>query len=253
MLSRDFVGGLVAIALGSLYLVFSFRQRVSALADTIGPAGMPKVLGILMVALGIILCATGCLSIPVSLLRRHQSEWEGEARKIFAGIRAAWHCSVIYLFLLACLGYVFSIALLLAAVAFYLGAACQLANDAVIAAAGAVVLWAIFVVLLGVPMPAGTFFSGLIWTRYSLLLLIWNSIWYWRQYWVLPGVLLVGALPGISPSITMALLLTFHLRIRAFHCHRLIGLHLCGGGIWRIDSRNSHPHSWHQCCGGLGY
>lgn len=157
MLSKDFVGGLVAIALGSLYLVFSFRQRVSALADTIGPAGIPKVLGILMVSLGIILCAQATYRTSRSVVPA-SSEWKGEARKIFRAF-GLLIIGVIYLFMLAFLGYVLSIALLLAAVAFYLGAAFNW-RMMLIAAAGAVVLWTIFVILLGVPMPAGLFSQG---------------------------------------------------------------------------------------------
>lgn len=156
MLSRDFVGGLVAIVLGSLYLLFAFRQRVSALADTIGPAGIPKVLGILMVALGIILCAQSIYQrskfvVPAA------SEWDGEARKIYRAFGLIV-IAVIYLFILVFLGYVLSIALLLAALAFYLGAVFSW-RMVLIAVTGAVMLWMIFVFLLDVPMPAGILFQ----------------------------------------------------------------------------------------------
>lgn len=157
MLSKDFVGGLVAIALGSLYLIFSFRQRVSALADTIGPAGIPKVLGILMLSLGIILCAQAIFQTRKSFVPA-ATEWNGEARKIFRAFGLII-IGVIYLFLLAFLGYVLSIALLLVAIAFYLGAASSW-RMILVAAGGAVLLWTIFVILLGVPMPAGIFSQG---------------------------------------------------------------------------------------------
>lgn len=157
MLTRDFVGGLVAIGLGSLYLVFSFRQRVSALADSIGPAGMPKVLGILMVALGMILCVQAVYQYSKSVAPA-SVEWDGEGRKILRAFGLVG-IAVVYLFLLASLGYVFSIALLLAAVAIYLGAPVSW-RIAVIAVVGALMLWAIFVVLLDVPMPAGIFSQG---------------------------------------------------------------------------------------------
>jgi len=156
MLSRDFVGGMVAIALGSLYLFFSFRQRVSALADTIGPAGMPKVLGILMVSLGIILCVQAIYQSRKSVVPA-SAEWDGEARKIFRAFGLVV-VAVIYLFMLAFLGYVLSIALLLASLAFYLGAAFSW-RMIIIAAAGAAMLWAIFVILLDVPMPVGILFQ----------------------------------------------------------------------------------------------
>jgi putative tricarboxylic transport membrane protein len=115
------------------------------------------VLGILMVSLGIILCAQAIYQTSKSVVPA-SSEWKGEARKIFRAF-GLLIIGVIYLFMLAFLGYVLSIALLLAAVAFYLGAAFNW-RMMLIAAAGAVVLWTIFVILLGVPMPAGLFSQG---------------------------------------------------------------------------------------------
>lgn len=157
MFSRDLVGGLVAIVLGSLYLVFSIRQRVSALADSIGPAGMPKVLGFLMVALGIVLCIQAIYQYRKSALSS-PAEWDGIGGQILRAFGLVC-IAIAYIYLIAILGYVPSIALLLAAVAIYLGATISW-RLAVIALCGSLALWAIFVLLLDVPMPAGILFQN---------------------------------------------------------------------------------------------
>lgn len=157
MLSRDFAGGLAAIVLGSLYLYFAFQQRVSALADTIGPAGMPKVLGILMIALGLVLCLQA-LYQTYRLKVADSRQWQGQGRKLLraAGLLCL---AIAYLLVVSYLGYALSIAILLCIVALYLGAkpGWQLG---LVALGGATMLWAIFVIVLGVQMPAGMLLQG---------------------------------------------------------------------------------------------
>jgi putative tricarboxylic transport membrane protein len=154
MLSRDFIGGIAAILLGGLYLFFAFEQRVSALADSVGPAGMPKVLGFLMVALGLILCIQAAFN-SIKTRATGLSEWQGQGTQILRAFGLVG-LGLVYLSLITILGYAFSIALLLAVVAIYLGAPINW-RIAGIAIGGAGVLWAIFVLLLDVPMPSGFF------------------------------------------------------------------------------------------------
>ncbi len=154
LFTRDFVGGLAAILLAGFYLVFAFRQRVSALADTIGPAGMPKVLGFLMLGLGILLCAN---SLYQSIRHKEKltSQWQGQGHRILRAF-GLLSLAIVYLLLVNMLGYALSIAILLALVALYLGASpdWKLGLTALL---GAGFLWTIFVILLDVPMPAGIF------------------------------------------------------------------------------------------------
>ena len=154
MFSRDFVGGLIAFLLGSLYLVFAFRQRVSALADTVGPAGMPKVLGFLMLGLGVILCIQSAVhAMQTNAPGRY--EWQGEGKRLLRALGLVC-LAVSYLVLVAILGYVPAITILLALVEVKLGAQ-PTWRLAFIAGGGAIILWAIFVLLLDVPMPTGIF------------------------------------------------------------------------------------------------
>ena len=67
--------------------------------------------------------------------------------------------AIAYLLVVSYLGYALSIAILLCFVALYLGAkpGWQLG---LVALGGATMLWAIFVIVLGVQMPAGMLFQG---------------------------------------------------------------------------------------------
>ena len=154
MLSRDFVGGLSALLVGSLYLILSLNLRTSALADSIGPAGLPKTLGILMILLGLMLCTQAVYHYFKSG-KPEKSEWQGQGRRILraAGLLCL---GIAYLVAVKILGYAVSIAILLALVAMYQGAPANW-RVAAIAVGGAAILWAVFVLLLGVAMPSGIF------------------------------------------------------------------------------------------------
>jgi putative tricarboxylic transport membrane protein len=154
MLSRDFMGGLVAVLAGGLYLSLSLKLRSSALADSIGPAGLPNTLGILMIILGLVLCAQALWQYFKSG-RPKTSEWQGQGRRILRAFGLLC-LGMGYLVLVKILGYAMSIAILLALVALYQGATASWRVLA-IAAGGAATLWAVFVLLLGVSMPSGIF------------------------------------------------------------------------------------------------
>ncbi|MBT5032717.1 MAG: tripartite tricarboxylate transporter TctB family protein [Proteobacteria bacterium] len=154
MFSRDFVGGLAAVVTGSLYFFLSLNLRSSALADSVGPAGLPKILGGLMISLGLILCAQA-LYRSIKSNRLETNEWHGQGRRILRAFGLLC-LGVGYLLLVKTLGYALSIAILLALVAVYQGASANW-HLAAIASVGAGTLWAIFVLLLDVPMPSGIF------------------------------------------------------------------------------------------------
>jgi putative tricarboxylic transport membrane protein len=156
IITRDLVGGIGAIAIGAVYYAYASQMRVSALDDTVGPAGLPKVYAILMVVFGVIIAAGALLrslrmraaGLPV------KPEWAGQGRKATqaGGILLI---GIAYILLVPSIGYAPGIALLVLATALYQGAARDWRLVA-IAVAGAAVLWVIFVVLLGVSMPHGS-------------------------------------------------------------------------------------------------
>jgi putative tricarboxylic transport membrane protein len=150
ILSRDFVGGVVAVLIGVFYLSFAYDLRSSALDDLVGPGGMPKAYGWVLVGLGIALCL-------VTLVTRWRSEMAGEWND--QGRRIAWAAGllgigILYLLIVKSLGYLLSMMLLIAATMIYHGERPS-AKVLAVSAFGGVVLWALFVFVLGVSMPPG--------------------------------------------------------------------------------------------------
>jgi len=62
MLTRDFVGGVATIVIGAVYLYFAYQLRVSALDDSMGPGGLPRIYGWLLVGLGAVLIIQGVVA-----------------------------------------------------------------------------------------------------------------------------------------------------------------------------------------------
>lgn len=154
MLSRDFTGGIAAICIGGVYLFYTIQIRSSSLADSIGPAGIPRALGIIMIALGMILC----LQATIRYLKSEKPvkpAWTGEGKRIrnAAGLLLL---GIGYLAVVNTLGYIVSLTLLVTLTALYLGSPLSW-RVPVIAGGGALILWTLFVQLLGIAMPSGIF------------------------------------------------------------------------------------------------
>lgn len=156
MLTRDTVGGMASVLIGAAYLLVAYRLRVSALDDSLGPSGMPRILGWLMIGLGVVLVAQAVLARRTALAEARpakKGEWEGQGRRIaYAGGLLA--IGAAYLFVVETLGYLVSIALLIIATATYLGAGFR-GRVVAIGVLGAIFLYAVFAAVLGVRMPAG--------------------------------------------------------------------------------------------------
>lgn len=163
-MTREFVGGILAILVGGGYFAMALQIRASALADSVGPAGLPKVLGLLMIALGIILCAQALLAArrkPANAVAAADAEGNDEMRGGFAGIARAGGLLAIgigYLLIVRTVGYVPAIAALIIAAALYGGAPLTWRVFA-IGLVGAVFYYVLFVLVLGIPLPAGELLS----------------------------------------------------------------------------------------------
>lgn len=154
MIPRDLVGGLAAMLIGAVYLYFAYQLRASALDDSMGPGGMPRIYGWLLVALGLVLTAQAALSRLAAVGGGTPGgEWEGQGRRI-AWAAGLFAIAATYLLIVGTLGYLVSVSFLILVAASFLGAPFGLRLIAV-AACGAVALWALFVLVLGVSMPAG--------------------------------------------------------------------------------------------------
>ena len=85
MLTRDFVGGVASIAIGAVYLFFAYQLRTSALDDSMGPGGLPRVYGWLLVGLGAVLTIQALFAHRLATAGEapeEKGEWEGQGRKI---------------------------------------------------------------------------------------------------------------------------------------------------------------------------
>ncbi len=160
MRMRDLIGGLAAIAIGGGYWAMALSIRSSALDDTVGPAGLPKVLGGAMVGLGLLLCLKAAFAGRRTQSSGPVSDEAATAEGSGIGLRGILRVgglvaiAVGYLLVVRWLGYLPSIALLIAAVTLY-GGAPPTWRVFAIAAGGAVLYWLLFVVLLGIPLPPG--------------------------------------------------------------------------------------------------
>ncbi|MDB6455089.1 tripartite tricarboxylate transporter TctB family protein [Falsirhodobacter sp. 20TX0035] len=157
MITRNMVGGAVTIVIGAVYLYYAHQIRVSSLADSFGPRGLPLVYGWLTIFLGALVLGKSTVAVwrldGEARATLAQEEWAGEGRSI---LRAAGLLLIatLYLLLLPHLGYPLSLVLLIGGVILYMGAA-RTWRVPVIALLGATMLWLIFVKLLGVDMPEG--------------------------------------------------------------------------------------------------
>lgn len=148
---------MAAIIIGAVYYYLALQIRETSLADTVGPAGVPKGFAFIMIGLGLAL-------IVQSLVMRHgepliTAHWNEDRRRM---LRAGGLLliGVLYLLIVPLLGYLLTIAFLVMAVAAYQGAPVSLKLMG-IGLGGALALWTTFVWLLRIPMPVGSIMSGL--------------------------------------------------------------------------------------------
>ena len=148
--SRDFVGGVAAIVIGSFYLTLAYDLRSSALDDIVGPGGMPRAYGWVMVLLGVALCI---VTLVNNWRKSMEDQWKDQGRRIlWAG--GLLGIGIVYLLIVNSVGYLVSMVMLIAATMIYHGERFSLK---VLATSffGGVLLWALFVFVLGVHMPPG--------------------------------------------------------------------------------------------------
>jgi hypothetical protein len=153
-LHRDFVCGLLVLALAAAYFFFTTQIQSSQLADDVGPDGLPRVYSFALAALGLALTLR---SIPK--LKPTTIDADGltkRAREWFQAHRAAGMLAVGigYVILAPIIGYILSITLVILSAAVYQGTRPTL-RLAGIALLGAIGLWLVFVWLLHIQQPIG--------------------------------------------------------------------------------------------------
>jgi putative tricarboxylic transport membrane protein len=187
-MTRDLVFGGAAFALAVGYYLLAVTIPTSLLADAIGPQGLPKAYAALLAGLSLVLIIRSVLhtvrrkpdttselpdttsepivrSVRLTTFAKatavkkpdlesadsHEPATQRQTLWRVAGLLAI---GVAYVVVVPRLGYMLSLAALIMATTYYQGGALN-RHVVVVAMSGAVVFWLLFVMLLGIPQPAG--------------------------------------------------------------------------------------------------
>ena len=153
----DAVVGAVILAVAGIYWHAAGTIRRSSLDDSIGAAGVPNVLAVVLACLAVLLILRSVVLKAPQAPRNEQSvDAVGPDEAPRAHFRALGMLvlGVLYLLIVPVLGYTVSIAVLLAAVALYNYRKPTL-ELALFAVLGGGAFYLLFVKILDIPLPAG--------------------------------------------------------------------------------------------------
>ena len=154
-MNRDIAFGGACLALAAGYYWMAAAIPESALSDTVGPQGLPTTYAIVLGALSLILIAR---SAPWKRVHRNAPPSPFPLPPSIVRVAGMLVIGILYLVVVPVLGYVLSLAGLLAATTYYQGGGLN-ARVAVVALSGAILFWVLFVAVLGIPHPPGIWAS----------------------------------------------------------------------------------------------
>jgi amino acid transporter len=152
--TKDVVLGTGTFITALVYYRAASAIPETALADQVGPGGLPGMYAAVLAVLSAFLLAQALGS------RRSRPGPDTAVRAPKKEARASWRVGglllvgVLYVAAAPSVGYVPALIALIAA-ATYLQGGAPARQLAAVAVCGAIVLWAVFVVLLGIPQPPG--------------------------------------------------------------------------------------------------
>lgn len=160
-MNRDLAFGAAGAAIAGGYYWLATAIPASALADAVGPQGLPKAYAVVLLALSLILVARSLRTAnPRSPIPDPQPPTPDprppilDPRSPIPRVIGTLLIGVVYLLLVPWLGYVVALAGLLLVATWYQGGVLN-RTIAAVAISGAIVFWLLFVQLLGIPHPAG--------------------------------------------------------------------------------------------------
>jgi putative tricarboxylic transport membrane protein len=154
---RDAVLGSATLALGALYYWLADSVIVSQLADAIGPQGLPKIYAVGLIALSLVLIGSSARASPESRVPLPGSDLAPpDSRAAFYRAAGMLAIGIVYVLAVPYLGYMLAIAAVIATTIYYQGGELS-RRTLVIALAGGVFFWVLFVVLMGISQPPGFF------------------------------------------------------------------------------------------------
>jgi len=161
--NRDVALGGVALALAVVYYLMARAIPSSFLADAVGPQGLPQVYAYVLAGLSILLIvrSLGRRELPEKGSGDFSAKSPEKTPDPFSSERAsAWRVAgllgigAVYVAIVSWVGYTIALAALMIATTYYQGGGLN-RRSVVIAVSGAVALWLLFVVLLGIQQPPG--------------------------------------------------------------------------------------------------
>lgn len=152
--SRDLVFGVACLALAAGYYLMATAIPESALADAVGPQGLPRTYAIVLGALSLVLIVrSGQQRRGGSPIPDPESVPRG-SRSPLIRVGGMLLIGALYLAIVPWLGYVVSLTALIAATTYYQGGGLN-GRVIVVALLGALFFWVLFVAVLGIAHPPG--------------------------------------------------------------------------------------------------
>jgi hypothetical protein len=149
--SRHTVFGVLMLVLAVVYYASASAIPQSGLADAVGPQGLPRIYAAALAALALVRIARRRQPAAVSAV---PADGGGQASTDVLRSLGLLAIGVGYVLIVPWVGYIVAIALLIGATAGYQARAWR-RSDATVAVAGALFLWVLFVLFLGIRQPGG--------------------------------------------------------------------------------------------------
>jgi putative tricarboxylic transport membrane protein len=157
-MNKDVLSGVILLIVAGAYYWATLQIPDSSLSDEVGAQGLPRILAVLLAGLALLIIVRG-LAMERKRLVSVQVDANGDVEEGMASPRRALGFLAIaagYVVVAPFLGFAPALALLIAAVAIYEGMKPSW-RLALVAVAGAIAFWLLFVQLLGVEQPASLF------------------------------------------------------------------------------------------------
>jgi hypothetical protein len=158
--NRDLVFGSATLALAAIYYALTVTIPQSDLADPIGPQGLPKTYAAVLAVLAIILIARS-MKRPAKLAPTNPELTNPEPANPrtnepanLGRVIGMLLIGVAYIVVLPWLGYLLSVAALIAATTYFQGGSIN-RRSILVAISGALCFWVLFIWLLRIQYPAG--------------------------------------------------------------------------------------------------
>ena len=150
---RNAILGSITLAASVVYFWLASSVPVSRLADAIGPQGLPKAYALALVGLSLALIISSARSPAKSQIPNPKSQsLEPRAQSPLPRVAGTLLIGVVYILVLPWVGYLLSIAALILVTTYYQGGSLT-RSSGVVAIAGGIFFWLLFVALMGISMP----------------------------------------------------------------------------------------------------